>query len=109
MTSEKWINTGLNISLVFTIVPAVLFLFFLKKLPMEIPLYYSLPWGQAQIAPTPFLLILPAGSLVFLLINFILTKIFKDSPLLSLTFVWTSAAFSFLAFITLTRIILLVI
>ena len=38
---------------------------FYKSLPPQIPLYYSRPWGDEQLAAPIFLLLLPLGSLLW--------------------------------------------
>jgi hypothetical protein len=47
---------------------------FWNKLPPEIPLFYSKPWGQEQLAQTPFIFLPITVSLVFLAINMIIAK-----------------------------------
>lgn len=40
-----------------------------NQLPSQIPLFYSLPWGQPQLASLAQLLILPFLSILFILLN----------------------------------------
>lgn len=39
------------------------------KLPQHVPLFYSLPWGEAQLAPAVYLVIFPGISLITLITN----------------------------------------
>jgi len=41
-----------------------------SSLPPLVPLFYSRPWGEAQLAPWTFLWILPGLSLAISLLNF---------------------------------------
>lgn len=79
-----------------------------KKLPPELPLFYSLPWGENQIVDKPLLLLPPAIILLFNSLGIILTRFFlKDS--LSLKMLWGGIAVSaVLGGITVVRIIFLV-
>ena len=42
------------------------------KLPPQIPLFYSRPWGEAMLAPPILIWILPSLSLIFFIINFLI-------------------------------------
>ena len=47
------------------------------KLPPQIPLFYSRPWGEAMLASPIFLWILPITSSAFFIINFLIVIILK--------------------------------
>lgn len=47
------------------------------KLPPQIPLFYSRPWGEAMLASPIFLWILPITSSAFFIINFLVVIILK--------------------------------
>jgi hypothetical protein len=47
------------------------------ELPPQIPFFYSLPWGEKQLAPKVFLFVLPLISFMFLILNLSIQKIFK--------------------------------
>jgi hypothetical protein len=80
-----------------------------QKLPPQIPLFYSQPWGQDQLGNPWMLFGGPAASLILLMISLSATKLLKIEPLLTKIIIWTIALFSFLAFFTMIKIILLVI
>jgi len=78
-------------------------------LPDQVPLYYSQPWGEDQLAPASSLFLLPTFSIVVLLINNLLATFFLHTvQLLSRLLVIFSLLFSFLSFITLFQIINLI-
>lgn len=96
-------------NLLLIIFQIAILIFKFNDLPQQIPLYYSLPWGDGQLASTASLFILPTFSIIILLINnLIATFFFKTIPLLSRLLVIFSLVFSFLSSISLTRIILLI-
>lgn len=86
-----------------------LFLVFYRKLPPEIPLFYSRPWGELQLASPWLLLILPALSLFIVIFNFILSGLFFDFPFLVQVLMWGATVFSFLALFTLAQIIYIIV
>jgi len=65
-------------ALILVITQTGLIIFLFPALPPQVPLFYSRPWGEAQLG-TPFsLFILPAISFIFLTINIFLTATFSD-------------------------------
>jgi hypothetical protein len=57
-----------NLTFSFLIAQLGLILFFWKKLPPEVPLFYSRPWGKEQLVNPRFLFLLPGLTLVIFLI-----------------------------------------
>ena len=51
------------------IVSLALLVFYLPKIPPEIPLFYGRSWGADQIAHKSYLLLLPAGTFLLGLVN----------------------------------------
>ena len=45
------------------------------KMPPVVPLYYSLPWGEARLVPKVFLYAIPLIVLVFAVINIVISRI----------------------------------
>ena len=93
-----------------SIIISVIYLFFMTgHLPSEVPLYYSLPWGQERLAQTLWLLLIPGISFIFFIINIIIVLFsYKTEPVLSRLFAVTVGFVSFLGAYTVIRIILLV-
>lgn len=81
----------------------------LNNLPPQLPLYYSLPWGESQLASASSVFLLPILSLGILLINqFIATILFLPHRLCSLLLITISLICSLFLFISLWQIISLV-
>jgi Na+/proline symporter len=51
--------------------------FLYGSLPPEIPMWYSLPWGETQLSKKTFIFLIPTTSLLFCLINLIFPKVMK--------------------------------
>lgn len=88
----------------------LVFLFFkFNNLPQQVPLYYSLPWGDSQLASAASLFILPTFSIVVLLINNLIATFFlKNTTLFSRLLTIFSLLFSLISSIALFRIINLI-
>lgn len=91
------------------ILGGVIFLLLSNKLPPQIPLFYSKPWGEEQLGGSYLLGIPLLLSGAFLIINTIAASYLSSYPLLKKTLVAGAATASILASITVIRIILLVI
>lgn len=97
-------------NLVFIIAQVAYIIFRLNDLPPQVPLYYSLPWGESQLASANSLFILPSSSLVFLFINNLLAVFYLNThSLMSRLLIIFSLIFSGLSLITLIQIINLII
>lgn len=82
---------------------------FWEKLPPEIPLLYSRPWGEEQLVRQPFILLLPGLSTFFSLINLRLASFFfAQEKFLSQLIVWLNTVVTLLAATTLLRILLII-
>jgi hypothetical protein len=92
------------------IISQIIFLFWkFNSLPPQVPLYYSLPWGESQLTQTSLLFILPTISLILLLINHLFAiGLTKTSLFLSKILLVISLVFSFLSLITLLHIVYII-
>lgn len=52
------------------------------KLPPQLPLFYSRPWGEKMLTSTIYLWLLPIISLVTVVVNFFLSSLVRDSKFL---------------------------
>jgi len=97
----------INIALILLQVGAIITSW--RTLPPQLPLFYSRPWGETQLA-TPFgLFLLPALSLAVFLINFFFTGFIpKEEKLTGQILAAASTVFSLLCLATLAKIIFLV-
>lgn len=81
-------------------------LFSFRNLPPQIPLFYSKPWGQDQLAAPAFLFIPLLIALVFVSINQVLSSWLKN-PFVAKLFLLGASLASLLASITIIRILFL--
>jgi hypothetical protein len=96
-------------NLVFIIIQVSVLVWKFNSLPPQVPLYYSLPWGELQLASASSLFILPTISIVLLLINHLFSvSLAKTSQLLSRFLVVISSIVSFFFLIALLRIVSLI-
>ncbi|MBU2577499.1 hypothetical protein KKA69_01550 [Patescibacteria group bacterium] len=81
-----------------------------KALPERVPLFYSRPWGEEQLAPSQYLFLIPSISFILFTVNFQLTSLFIKKNERFMAFLSNSFAllFTSLGFITLLRIIFLI-
>lgn len=80
-----------------------------NDLPQLVPLYYSQPWGESQLAPVSSLFLLPVFSIGLLLLNSVLAAFYLRSvQLFSYLLLVSSFVFSLFSFITVFNIINLV-
>ena len=61
----RFFLAGLVADLVLTMVILVFF----RKLPPQMPLLYSLPWGEAQLVPWWAIAVLPLGALTLICLD----------------------------------------
>ncbi len=93
----------------FLIFDVLLLLFFVFSLPPEIPLFYSRPWGESQLAAPGLIWLLPTAVFLIGLLNLYLAVIFfAELPFLSHVLNWSNVLMSFLATVSIAKIITLV-
>jgi hypothetical protein len=91
------------------VVTALLMAVAWSQLPAQIPLFYSKPWGETQLAPNIFLALPLILSLFLLIVNSIGAQILSDYIFIKKILIFGAATTSLLAAITVIRIILLTI
>lgn len=65
----------------------IVFLIKVNNLPPQIPLFYSLPWGENQLAETWMIFIIPILMILFIFINnFLEKKFFLNNNLIKKIF-----------------------
>ena len=77
-----------------------------RSLPPQIPLFYTKPWGEEQLAAPAFLFLPSLISLIFLSLNWILSSWLKN-PFITKILLLGAVLASLLASITITRILFL--
>ena len=63
------------LALVFAILGAGATAWLWRRLPPIVPLYFTEPWGEAELAPKIFLLLLPAATVIIVIINILLGNV----------------------------------
>lgn len=97
-----WGLASIGIALVFVSI-------FWTKLPPQIPLFFSKPKGEGQLAQTMFIALPAAISLVLLFINSAFAQTAPNYPLLKRMLALSGTVTCILAAITIIRILFLVI
>jgi len=65
--------------------------FLYSKMPTEIPLFYSKPWGAEQIVPINYIIILPFLLHFFVILNdFLAKKLFKHNKFIKNIVIWVN-------------------
>lgn len=99
----------LRLTLLTIFVQAIFIIVKYNQLPTQVPLFYSLPWGEKRLAYFKLLFLLPVFSLGILLINHIISsKIYNKERLLSRVSLAVALTSSLLSLITLTQILLVI-
>ncbi len=108
-STDRTIKLSFQITYIFLGAQVGLLLFFWKRLPPQLPLFYSHPWGEKQLVDPIFLALLPGISAVVSMAN--LAMIFtltKNEKFLNQLLAVFSLIFNFLCFYTLIKILILV-
>jgi hypothetical protein len=80
-----------------------------QRLPIEVPLYYSRPWGETRLSTRYSLWFLPLVSIIFTLINLFLGKLtYRSDTLLAKVLVWGGGGTAIIISLALVQIIRLV-
>lgn len=84
-----------------------LILFLRFKLPPQVPLFYSRPWGEEQLTSPHSLFLLPGVIFVILLINLVAGSFFSEEKLILRILALTGALSAFFGFFALIKILAL--
>lgn len=107
--SDKSIGLAAKLSFLMLILCFGVFLLTFRRLPPQVPLFYSLPWGEQQLTPTISLLLLPLGVFFITILNFLLIMTgLKNHFLAAKILTWITACLVFLTGVTLCKIIFLI-
>jgi hypothetical protein len=110
LMDNKTIRTTNRISYLIIFLSIIVIGIFWKQLPPLIPLWYSKPWGNDQLANTSFLFLLPIGTLLWNIVNTLFSIHFtKEHLVFSQILFFTSLLISILSGITLIMIIWVII
>lgn len=107
---EKVNATLIRWIILFIILQLVILFFTFSTLPSQVPLYYSLPWGESRLAPVSNLFLFPLYSVLMFIINSVFAMIYSQKmKLLSQLLIISSLLFSLFSLVGLSRIIYLLI
>ena len=83
LVPDKLGRSSYLVSLALVLIMFSLITLMLGSLPPSVPLYFTLPWGEARLAPKLMLYILPTITLILIVFNLGLGRLSgKLSPLL---------------------------
>jgi hypothetical protein len=106
---NKVIAAQIRVALVFIVIQLGMIIFAYPKLPPQIPLFFSRPWGEQQLVQPILIIVLPILSLVFLITNSLTASMFLDKDVfLSQLLTFGAVLFAAFSTIALVKIILLV-
>lgn len=109
LNHDSIVRYGVLTSSMIIVSSLVFLLLRFPKLPTELPLFYSRPWGDEQLGTPPELFILPAGAFFVLIINsYFSYRALSLWLLLSRVLSVGAAVVSILSFIALFKIITLI-
>ncbi len=95
-------------SLFGVVVILAFFAFTYDLLPTQLPLFYSLPWGENQLVPISQIIILPALTIVVTLVNLLVSwHLHTSQQVLKRMLSLFSASLSLILTLAAVRIILL--
>lgn len=103
--ADKISLVGLGIFLFFLIFNLGFLIFNFPQLPPQIPLFYSRPWGEEQLAQKGQLFLLPGISLLVFFLNLLGAIWVFPQRLFLRILIWGATIFGGLATFTLMRII----
>lgn len=106
LVPDKLGRASYLISLIFVVLMIALIGAVYSRLPYNIPLYFSLPWGDGRLAPKIMLVTLPLLALILSLLNLLLGRVFtKLAQLLPRVLAVTSAVVAGMFFLSVLGII----
>lgn len=107
---DKIFRVGFQLAFIFCLAQVLVLLSFWRRLPPQLPLFYSRPWGEEQLTTPLDTLILLGLSTGVMLVNLIISfLLIRKEVLIRQILSLASTVFSLLCLITLIQIIRLVI
>lgn len=75
------------------------------RLPQVVPFFYSLPWGEEQLAPRAYLIFANMAAVFVMGLNILLSRVgFKTDKFLGRIFLWTNTVVILLTIVTISHI-----
>lgn len=99
----------MSLWLMFLFAGLLYFLVSFRNLPPTVPLFFSRPWGDSQLAPKIYLLILPVGSFLLGIVNIgFAVSLHRSNQFLSRVLLGITPILSFLSALAVINIINLI-
>ncbi len=108
---NKDLSRPIKINLLLTAGQAIFLTINFSRLPPQVPLFYSQPWGEPQLASPGLLFLLPGFSFLFFLLNSTISIFNQDqeeNKILGSLLNWNGAWVSLFCLITLLKIITII-
>lgn len=109
LSKDKFSFLALALTFLAILLQVSLILFNWGKLPPQLPLFYSRPWGEEILASPVFLWILPALVFIFSAVNFWLLLFFKENIFLRRVIFIFTLIFAFICSYAMTRLMFLIV
>lgn len=104
--NDKYFKLFLSLWIIPILISIISSLIAYKNLPLQIPLFYSRPWGETQLANTIYIFLPTAGSFLLGIVNFALSiSSIQKNKVFSYLLAGTAALVSLLSTITVLNII----
>jgi|SRR3989344_2597215 len=75
LLQDRFSFWAILLCLIFTAAQIAIILVSFKKLPPELPIFYSKPWGEPMLASPLFIWILPGLSFLFAAVNYLIARL----------------------------------
>jgi hypothetical protein len=107
--NEPTIKLPLIVGITAFFLSALTLIIYFQRLPVEVPLHYSRPWGETRLSARYSLWFLPLVSILFTLINLFLGKLaYHSDSLLARILVWGGSGTAVIISLALVQIVRLV-
>ena len=109
LSANRIIMLSQRTVLLLSLLSIILLVFMCQRLPPEVPLWYSRPWGENQLAHPLWLFLLPLGSVFWFMVSLLCSVyLTKDHLTFTQILFLSTVVTSMLSCITLVQIVFLI-
>ena len=109
LSANRIIMLSQRTVLLLSLLSIILLVFVWQRLPPEVPLWYSRPWGESQLANSLWLFLLPLGSVFWFMVSLLCSVYLTKNHLTFTQILFLSTVVtSMLSCITLVQIVFLI-
>jgi len=109
LSANRIIMLSQRTVLLLSLLSIILLVFVWQRLPPEVPLWYSRPWGESQLANSLWLFLLPLGSVFWFMVSLLCSVyLTKDHLTFTQILFLSTVVTSMLSCITLVQIVFLI-